>query len=77
MVSELYCPHCESPDWLPVVRLFLDVGIGRPPRPLALDEEEGLNPEAICFRCVNGCVGITATGQFVPMLARLAKEPGE
>jgi hypothetical protein len=77
MMSELHCPHCESPDWLPVVRLFLDVGIGRPPRPLALDEKEEPNPEAICFRCVNGCVGITTTGQFVPTLARLGKESGE
>jgi hypothetical protein len=36
-MSELTCPHCEGTDWVPVVRLFLDVGVGRPPRLLALD----------------------------------------
>jgi hypothetical protein len=73
-MSTLSCPHCDSIDWLPVVKIFLDVGLDRPPRPLALDTDENPDPAAICFRCANGCVGITATGQFVPTLGRTASE---
>jgi hypothetical protein len=74
-MSELTCPHCEGTDWVPVVRLFLDVGVGRPPRPLALDGDDTMDPCEVCFRCANGCVGVTASGQFISMLGRLAKEP--
>lgn len=73
-MSTLSCPHCDSIDWLPVVKIFLDVGLDRPPRPLALDADDNPDPAAICFRCANGCVGITATGQFVPTLGRTASE---
>jgi hypothetical protein len=72
-MAEVHCPHCEGTDWVPVVRIFLDVGVGRPPRPLALDGEEDMNPAEMCFRCANGCVGITASGQFVPLLGRPTK----
>ena len=73
-MAEITCPHCEGTDWVPVVRVFLAVGLGRPPRPLALDDDEAMDPCEVCFRCANGCIGITATGRFVPMLGRLAKE---
>jgi hypothetical protein len=73
-MSTLSCPHCDSIDWLPVVKIFLDVGLDRPPRPLALDPDDTPDPATICFRCANGCVGITATGQFVPTLGRTASE---
>jgi hypothetical protein len=35
---------------------------------------ENLEPAATCSRCVNGCVEITASGQFVPALGRAASE---
>jgi hypothetical protein len=73
-MSTFPCPHCDSSYWLPVVKIFLDVGLGRPPRPLALDVDDNPDPTAICFRCANGCVGITASGQVVPMLGRTARE---
>ena len=76
-MSTLSCPHCDSRDWLPVVQIFLDVGLDRPPRPLALDGDDQLDPAAICFRCANGCVGITAAGQLVPMLGRAQRTGGE
>jgi hypothetical protein len=60
-----------------VVQIFLDVGLDRPPRPLALDSDDQSNPTAICFRCANGCVGITAAGQLVPMLGRAQRPGGE
>ena len=67
-MSTLSCPHCDSRDRLPLVQIFLDVGLDRPPRPWALDGDEQLDPAAIGFRCANGCVGITAAGQLVPTL---------
>jgi hypothetical protein len=73
-MAGIHCPHCEGTDWLPVVRIFLDVGLGRPPRPLALDGEEEMHASAMCFRCVNGCVGITASGEFVPLLGRATEQ---
>jgi hypothetical protein len=73
-MSTLSCPHCDGIDWLPVVKIFLDVGLDRPPRPVAVDTDDNPDPAAICFRCANGCVGITATGQFVPTLGRTASE---
>ena len=76
-MSTLACPHCDSRDWLPVVQIFLDVGLDRPPRPLALDSDDQLNPTAICFRCAHGCVGITAAGELVPMLGRARRGVGE
>jgi hypothetical protein len=33
-----------------------------------------LDPATTCFRCVNGCVEIAASGQFVPALGRAAGE---
>jgi hypothetical protein len=33
-----------------------------------------LDPAATCSRCVNGCVEITASGQFVHVLGRAASE---
>ncbi len=76
-MSTLSCPHCDSNDWLPVVKIFLDVGLDRPPRPLPLDSDDNPDPEAICFRCVNGCIAITAAGQFVPTLGRAARDINE
>ena len=74
-MAEVYCPHCEGIDWVPVVRIFLDVGLGRPPRPLALDGEEDMDGGSqMSFRCANGCVGITGSGQFVPLLGGPTKE---
>jgi hypothetical protein len=72
---ELCCPHCEGTDWVPMVRIFLDVGLGRLPRPLLLDNEEDGNGSHVCFRCANGCVGITASSEFVPLLGRPTREP--
>jgi hypothetical protein len=71
---EVSCPHCEGTDWVPTVRIFLDVGVGRPPRPLVLDGEEDMNDAHVYFRCANGCVGVTARGGFVPLLGRPTKE---
>jgi hypothetical protein len=59
-MSTLSCPHCDGIDWLPVVKIFLDVGLDRPPRPLSLDVDDNPDPAAICFRCVNGCVDLVA-----------------
>lgn len=72
-MSTLSCPHCNSSDWLPVVKIFLDVGLDRPPRPLVLDVDDDSDPAEIRFRCAHGCVGITASGQFVPTLGRAAR----
>ena len=72
-MSTLACPHCYGINWLPVVKIFLDVGLDRPPRPLVLDIDDSPDPNEICFRCANGCVGITTTGQFVPTVGRAAK----
>ena len=33
-----------------------------------------LDLAATCSRCVNGCVEITASGQYVPVLGRAARE---
>jgi hypothetical protein len=33
-----------------------------------------LDPAGTCSRCVNGCVEITASGQFVHVLGRAANE---
>jgi hypothetical protein len=71
---EICCPHCEGTDWVPIVRIFLDVGVGRPPRPLVLDGEEDMNGSQVCFRCANGCVGVNASGEFVPLWGRPTKE---
>jgi len=76
-MSTLSCPHCDGTYWLPVVRVFLDVGLSRPPRPLPLDTDDDIAPSEVCFRCANGCVGLTATGQFVPMWGRAAQKPSE
>jgi len=35
---------------------------------------DNLEPAATCSRCVNGCVEITASGQFVSALGRAASE---
>jgi hypothetical protein len=64
----------DPADWLPVVKIFLDVGVDRPPRPLVLDIDDNPDPAEICFRCANGCVGITATGQFIPMVGYAARK---
>jgi hypothetical protein len=66
-MSTLACPRCASTDWLPVVKIFLDVGLDRPPRPLALDSDDNSDGTDVCFRCINGCVGVTGTGQVIPM----------
>jgi hypothetical protein len=67
-MSHLSCPACGGGEWVPVVHLFLDVGLGRAPYPLALSRA----PEAIWYRCVNGCVGITGHGELVgPGVRRL------
>jgi hypothetical protein len=76
-MSTLSCPHCDGTDWLPVVKVFLDVGLSRPPRALPLERDDDIAPYEVCFRCVNGCVGLTATGQFVPMWGRAAPKPAE
>jgi len=60
-MNTLRCPACEGCEWLPVVHLFLDVGLTRPPCPLTLERE----PEAIWYRCAKGCVGITGQGKFI------------
>jgi hypothetical protein len=73
-MSTLSCPHCNGHDWLPVVKIFLDVGLDRPPRPLVLDTDDNPDPTEICFRCANGCVGITTTGQFIPMVGYAARK---
>jgi hypothetical protein len=35
---------------------------------------DNLDPAATCSRCVNGCVEIMASSQFVPVLGRAARE---
>jgi hypothetical protein len=75
-MSTLSCPHCGGIDWLPVVQIFLDVGLDRPPRPLAQESDDHSDPAAICFRCANGCVGITTTGQLVPTVGGARSEVG-
>jgi hypothetical protein len=44
---------------------------------VAVDSDEQLDPGAICFRCANGCVGITAAGQLVPLLGQARRAGGE
>jgi hypothetical protein len=65
-MSDLSCPACGGGEWEPVVHLFLDVGLDRPPYPLALARA----PEAIWYHCVNGCVGVTGHGELVGPGAR-------
>jgi hypothetical protein len=65
-MSALKCPACGGCGWVPVVQLFLDVGIGRPPCPLTLERE----PDAVWYRCVNGCVGLTGQGEIVGLGVR-------
>jgi hypothetical protein len=67
-MNTLRCPACEGGEWIPIVRLFLDVGLTRPPCPLTLERE----PEAVWYRCANNCVGLTGQGEFVgPGVRRL------
>jgi hypothetical protein len=65
-MSALRCPACDGCGWVPVVQLFLDVGLGRPPCPLTLERE----PDAVWYRCVNGCVGVTGQGEIVGLGVR-------
>jgi hypothetical protein len=48
-MSTLSCPHCDGIDWLPVVKIFLDVGLDRPPRPLPLDVDDNPVPPPYAF----------------------------
>jgi hypothetical protein len=71
-MSTLRCPACEGGEWLPVVHLFLDMGLRRPPCPLTLERD----PEAVWYRCVHGCVGVTGRGEIVGLgVRRLSPEP--
>ena len=72
-MSALRCPACDGRGWVPVVQLFLDVGIGRPPCPLTLERE----PDAVWYRCVNGCVGLTGQGEIVGLGVRGGLSGGE
>jgi hypothetical protein len=65
-MNELRCPACGGLEWVPVVRLFLDVGLGRPPCPLTLER----SPEDIWYRCLNDCVGVTGQGDIVGLGVR-------
>jgi hypothetical protein len=65
-MNTLQCPACGSSEWVPVVQLFLDVGLGRPPCPLSLEQE----PEAVWYQCVNGCVGVTGQGEIIGLGVR-------
>ncbi len=60
-MTPLKCPACGGDKWLPVLRLFLDVGTDRPPWPLPLERE----PEDVWYQCWNGCVSITGEGEFI------------
>jgi hypothetical protein len=66
LMSTIQCPACGSCEWVPVVRLFLDVGLDRPPCPLSLEQE----PEAVWYQCVNGCVGVTGQGEIIGLGVR-------
>jgi hypothetical protein len=70
-MNTLQCPACGSREWVPVVRLFLDIGLSRPPCPLTLEQE----PEAVWYQCVNGCVGVTGQGEIIGLGVRRHSEP--
>jgi hypothetical protein len=54
-------------SWMgPVVQLFLDIGLDRPPCPLTLERE----PDAVWYRCVNGCVEVTGQGEIIGLGVR-------
>jgi hypothetical protein len=73
-MSTVSCPHYDSVDCLPVEKIFLDIGLDRPPRPLSLHVDGNPGLSAIRIRGANGCVGLTTADQFVPMLGRTARD---
>ena len=73
-MSTVSCPSCDSTDWLSVGKIVLNVDLDRPPRPLPLGVDGIVGPAAPCFCDANGCVGIRAADQFVPMSGHTHRE---